>query len=141
MQLPRANETWYLIVFGILSVSGATLVLVAELGFRTSDGWVSTLANIGHGLQWVVVVSGVVSYTTMEGLNMLYERYARRKLQEGREEGLAEGRKEGRVEGLAEGREEVVRHLASVVHSESLSPEERLAEVDRVIKEMQRPRA
>ena len=99
-------------------------MLIAELGFRTSDGWVSTLANIGHGLQWVVVVSGVVSYTTMEGLNMLYERYARRKLQEGREEG----------------REEVVRHLASVVNSESLSPEERLAEVNRFIKEMQRPR-
>ena len=132
MQLPRANEAWYLIIFGILSVSGATLVLIAELGFRTSDSWVSTLANIGHGLQWVVVVSGVVSYATMEGLNMLYERYARRKREEGREEGLAEGREEGR--------EEVVRHLESVVNSEGLSPEERLAEVDRFIREMQRPR-
>ena len=90
MNLPRANEAWYLIVFGILSGSGATLVLIAELGFRTSDSWVSTLANIGHGLQWVVVVAGVVSYAGMEGFNMLYERYVRRLDREAREKGREE---------------------------------------------------
>ena len=94
MNLPRANEAWYLIVFGILSGSGATLVLIAELGFRTSDNWVSTLANIGHGLQWVVVVAGVVSYAGMEGFNMLYERYVRRLDREAREKGRTEGRAE-----------------------------------------------
>ena len=93
-------------------------MLTAELAFRTSDGWVSTLANIGHGLEWVVVVSGVVSYVVMEGFNMLYERYARRLDREAREKGLAEGRKEGREEG----REEVVNHLESVVGLENLSP-------------------
>ena len=94
MNLPRANEAWYLIVFGILSGSGATLVLIAELGFRTNDNWVSTLANIGHGLQWVVVVAGVVSYAGMEGFNMLYERYVRRLDREAREKGRTEGRAE-----------------------------------------------
>ena len=94
MNLPRANEAWYLIVFGILSGSGATLVLIAELGFRTSDNWVSTLANIGHGLQWVVVVAGVLSYAGMEGFNMLYERYVRRLDREAREKGRTEGRAE-----------------------------------------------
>ena len=92
MNLPRANEAWYLIAFFILSGSGASLVLVAELGFRTNDGWVSTLANIGHGLQWVVVVAGVVSYAGMEGFNMLYERYVRRLDREAREKGRDEGR-------------------------------------------------
>ena len=137
MQLPKANEAWYLIMFGILSGSGATLILTAELAFRTSDGWVSTLANIGHGLEWVVVVSGVVSYAVMEGFNMLYERYARRLDREAREKGLAEGRKEGREEG----REEVVNHLESVVGLENLSPQERLAELDRYIKEMRNSRS
>ena len=102
MNLPRANEAWYLIVFGILSGSGATLVLIAELGFRTSDNWVSTLANIGHGLQWVVVVAGVVSYAGMEGFNMLYERYVRRLDREAREKGRTEGRTEGRAEMLTQ---------------------------------------
>ena len=101
MNLPRANEAWYLIVFGILSGSGATLVLIAELGFRTSDNWVSTLANIGHGLQWVVVVAGVVSYAGMEGFNMLYERYVRRLDREAREKGRTEGT-EGRAEMLTQ---------------------------------------
>ena len=100
MNLPRANEAWYLIVFLILSGSGAALVLIAELGFRTSDSWVSTLANIGHGLQWVVVVAGVVSYVGMEGFNMLYERYVRRLDREAREEGREEGRDEGRAQVL-----------------------------------------
>ena len=129
MQLPKANEAWYLIMFGILSGSGATLVLIAELAFRTSDGWVSTLANIGHGLEWVVVVSGIVSYAGMEGFNMLYERYVRRLDREAREKGLAEGR------------EEVVNHLESVVGLENLSPQERLAELDRYIKEMRESRS
>ena len=102
MNLPRANEAWYLIAFVILSGSGATLVLIAELGFRTSDSWVSTLANIGHGLQWVVVVAGVVSYVGMEGFNMLYERYVRRLDREARAEGREEGREEGRNEGRAQ---------------------------------------
>ena len=108
-------------------------MLTAELAFRTSDGWVSTLANIGHGLEWVVVVSGIVSYAGMESFNMLYERYARRLDREAREKGLAEGRKEGR--------EEVVNHLESVVGLENLSPQERLAELDRYIKEMRKSRA
>ena len=86
--------------FLILSGSGAALVLIAELGFRTSDSWVSTLANIGHGLQWVVVVAGVVSYVGMEGFNMLYERYVRRLDREAREEGREEGRDEGRAQVL-----------------------------------------
>ena len=101
MNLPRANEAWYLIAFVILSGSGAALVLIAELGFRTSDSWVSTLANIGHGLQWVVVVAGVVSYVGMEGFNMLYERYVRRLDREAHEKGREEGRDEGRAQVLS----------------------------------------
>ncbi len=104
MNLPRANEAWYLIAFVILSGSGAALVLVAEIGFRTNDSWVATLANVGHGLQWVVVVAGVVSYVGMEGFNMLYERYVRRLDREAREVGREEGREEGREMGREEGR-------------------------------------
>ena len=125
MNLPRANEAWYLIVFGILSGSGATLVLIAELGFRTSDNWVSTLANIGHGLQWVVVVAGVVSYAGMEGFNMLYERYVRRLDREAREKGRTEGRTEGLTKGRTEGRAEMLTQVLDLLDEDTRKDVER----------------
>ena len=116
MQLPKANEAWYLIVFFTLTVGGLALVLFNEIGEITDDSWVSTLANIGFGMGWVVIVAGALSYTVMESFNMLAERYARRQREEGRQEG----------------RQEVLDRLEKLPH------EERLAEIDRLINETRR---
>ena len=127
MRLPKANEAWYLIVFYTLATGGFVLVLFNEVGERTDDSWVSTLANVGFGLGWVVIVAGAIAYTGMEAFNMLAERYARRQREEGREEGRQEVRQEVR--------EKVFDRLAGL---ERLPPEERLAEIDRLIAEAQR---
>ena len=119
MQLPKANEAWYLIVFFTLTVGGLTLVLFNEIGERTDDSWVSTLANIGFGMGWVVIVAGAFAYTGMESFNMLAERYARRQREEGRQEG----------------RQEVLDQLEKLSH---LSYEERQAEIGRLIDETRR---
>ena len=123
MQLPKANEAWYLIVFFTLTVGGLTLVLFNEIGERTDDSWVSTLANIGLGMGWVVIVAGALSYTVMESFNMLAERYARRQ------------REEGRQEGRQEVRQVVLDQLEKLSH---LSYEERQAEIGRLIDETRR---
>ncbi len=90
MQLPRANEAWYLIIFFILTIGGLILILFNEIGEVTDDSWVSTLENIEFGMGWVVIVAGAFAYTGMEGFNMLAERYARRQREEGRLEGRQE---------------------------------------------------
>ena len=127
MQLPKANEAWYLIVFFTLTVGGLTLVLFNEIGERTDDSWVSTLANIGFGMGWVVIVAGAIAYTGMESFNMLAERYARRQREE--------GRREGRQEGRQEVRQIVLDQLEKLSH---LSFEERQAEIGRLIDETRR---
>ena len=66
---------------------------------------------------------------------MLAERYARRQREEGRQEGREEGREEIRQEVRQEVREKVFDRLAGL---ERLPPEERLAEIDRLIAEAQR---
>ena len=123
MQLPKANEAWYLIVFFTLTVGGLTLVLFNEIGERTDDSWVSTLANIGFGMGWVVIVAGAIAYTGMESFNMLAERYARRQ------------REEGRQEGRQEVRQVVLDQLEKLSH---LSYEEHQAEIGRLIDETRR---
>ena len=135
MQLPKANEAWYLIVFFTLTVGGLTLVLFNEIGERTDDSWVSTLANIGLGMGWVVIVAGALSYTVMESFNMLAERYARRQREEGRQEGRQEGHQEGRQEGRQEVRQVILDQLEKLSH---LSYEERQAEIGRLIDETRR---
>ena len=127
MQLPKANEAWYLIVFFTLTVGGLTLVLFNEIGERTDDSWVSTLANIGFGMGWVVVVAGAFAYTGMESFNMLAERYARRQREEGRQEGRREGRQEIR--------QVVLDQLEKLSH---LSYEEHQAEIGLLIDETRR---
>ena len=126
-------------MFFTLTVGGLTLVLFNEIGERTDDSWVSTLANIGLGMGWVVIVAGALSYTVMESFNMLAERYARRQREEGRQEGRQEGHQEGRQEGRQEvrqeGRQEVLDQLEKLSH---LSYEERQAEIGRLIDETRR---
>ena len=111
MQLTKANEAWYLIVFFTLSAIGLTLALIHEVGDKTSDDLVSTILSVVRQMDVVVVVAGASAFAGVEGYNMLAERYARRE----REIGRRQGREEGREEILAvldpEMREKVERKL------------------------------
>ena len=115
MQLTKANEAWYLIVFFTLSAIGLTLALIHEVGYKTSDDLVSTILGVVRQMDVVVVVAGASAYAGVEGYNMLAERFARREREIGRREGREEGREEARREILAalepDMREEVERRL------------------------------
>ena len=98
--LPR--ETSYIVLFLILSLTGLGFVGWDEVRRVTTDSFVETVRATLNGMQAVVVVSGALTYVTIEGSRMLAERYQKRRFQEGRTEGRAEGRTEGRAEALAE---------------------------------------
>ena len=98
--LPR--ETSYIILFLILSLTGLGFVGWDEVRRVTTDGFVETVRATLNGMQAVVVVSGALTYVTIEGSRMLAERYEKRRFQEGRAEGRTEGRTEGRAEGHSE---------------------------------------
>ena len=90
--LPR--ETSYIILFLILSLVGLGLVGYDEIRRVTADGFVESVRGILNGMQAVVVVSGVLTYVTIEGWRMLAERYEKRRFQEGRAEGRVESNEE-----------------------------------------------
>ena len=98
--LPR--ETSYIILFLILSLTGLGFVGWDEVRRVTADGFVETVRATLNGMQAVVVVSGALTYVTIEGSRMLAERYEKRRFQEGRAEGRTEGRSEGHAEKNAE---------------------------------------
>ena len=90
--LPR--ETSYIILFLILSLVGLGLVGYDEIRRVTADGFVESVRGILNGMQAVVVVSGALTYVTIEGWRMLAERYEKRRFQEGRAEGRVESNEE-----------------------------------------------
>ena len=87
------------------------------------------IVAIGREMNWVVVLSAAFSYVAVEGISMIAEIWLRHREEVGREKGRAEGLAEGRAEGLAQARE----RLAS--RFQGMTPEERLAEIDRLIAE------
>ena len=86
--LPR--ETSYIILFLILSLTGLGFVGWDEVRRVTTDSFVETVRATLNGMQAVVVVSGALTYVTIEGWRMLAERYEKRRFREGRVEGRAE---------------------------------------------------
>ena len=90
--LPR--ETSYINLFLILSLVGLGLVGYDEIRRVTADGFVESVRGILNGMQAVVVVSGALTYVTIEGWRMLAERYEKRRFQEGRAEGRVESNEE-----------------------------------------------
>ena len=116
MHLPR-HVAWYLICFAVASVLGLVPIWITEVLEKTDDSLADTIVAIGRDMNWVVVVGGAYSFTGVESVTMLAEIFLR-----GREE---KGRKEGR--------EEERQQIASRL--KDMTPDERLAEVDRLIEE------
>ena len=127
MNLPR-HVAAYLICFAIGSVLGLIPVWIVEALENTDDSLSATIVAIGSHMNWIVVVSGAYSFASVEGFAMLAEIFLK-----GRE---AKGREEGRSEGRAEGRAEERQQIAS--RFEDMTPEERLAEIERLIAEARR---
>ena len=86
--MPR--ETSYIILFLILSLTGLGFVSWDEIRRVTADGFVETVRATLNGMQAVVVVSGALTYVTIEGWRMLAEKYEKRRFQEGRAKANAE---------------------------------------------------
>ena len=116
MHLPR-HVAWYLICFAVASVLGLVPIWITEVLEKTDDSLADTIVAIGRDMNWVVVVGGAYSFTGVESVTMLAEIFLK-----GREE---KGRKEGR--------EEERQQIASRL--KDMTPDERLAEVDRLIEE------
>ena len=120
MHLPR-HVAWYLICFAVASVLGLVPIWITEVLEKTDDSLADTIVAIGRDMNWVVVVGGAYSFTGVESVTMLAEIFLK-----GREE---KGRKEGREEGREEERQQIASRL------KDMTPDERLAEVDRLIEE------
>ena len=119
MHLPK-NVAWYLICFLIGVVLGLIPIWIVEVLEYTYDSTSATIVAIGGEMEWVVVLSAAFSFVGVEGVTMLAEIFLRRREEKGREEG----------------REEVRQQLAS--RFKDMTPDERLAEIDRLIEESRR---
>ena len=123
MHLPK-NVPWYMICFLIGVVLGLIPIWIVEVLEYTYDSPSATIVAIGGEMEWVVVLSAAFSFVGVEGVTMLAEIFLRGREEKGREEGLKEGREEGR------------RQIVS--RFEDMTPDERLAEIDRLIEESRR---
>ena len=119
MHLPQ-HVAWYLICFAIGSVAGLVPVWIIEVLENTDDGLADTIVAIGREMDWIALVSGAYSFAGVEGFTMLAEVFLRRR--------EAKGRAEGRVEE----RQQIASRF------EDMTPEERLAEIERLIEEARR---
>ena len=124
MHLPR-HVAWYLICFAVGSVLGLVPIWIVEVFEKTGDSLAATIVGIGREMEWVIVASAAYSFVGVESVTMLAEIFLRNREEAGRRKGRAEGRTEGR----AEERQQIASRFAD------MTPEERLAEIDRLIEE------
>ena len=131
MNLPQ-HVAAYLICFAIGSILGLIPIWIVEVLENTNDSLSATIVAIGREMNWVVVVSGAYSFASVEGFTMLAEIFIKRRAEKALERGREEGIEEGIVKGRGEERRRLVSRLAS------MTPEERQAELDRLIAEDER---
>ena len=119
MHLPK-HIAWYLICFLIGAVLGLIPIWVVEVLENTDDSLSATIVAIGREMNWVVVLSAAFSYVAVEGISMIAEIWLRHREEVGREKGREEEREQ------------------LVSRFEDMTPDERLAEIDRLIAESKR---
>ncbi len=108
-----SREGLYLLLFFAQSAVGLGLVCWREVVFETEDNLLETILAIGQAMGPLVIVVAAWTVTAVEGTAMLAERYLKRRHEEGRREE----------------RQELLTRLGN------LPPEERSAEIDRLIAE------
>ena len=106
MTLDKSREGLGLGLFVILSLVCLGLVVWHEITDGETVGGLATSTAVLERMAAVLVTLSLSIYAIVEGAAMLYEKYAKRRFQEGKEEGKQEGREEGKEEGREEGKQE-----------------------------------
>ena len=96
MNLDKSREGLGLGLFVLLSLACLGLVIWLEATDGETVGIVATAISVLERMAAILVTLSLSIYALVEGGAMLYERYAKRRFQEGREEGRNLGVLEGR---------------------------------------------
>ena len=79
-------------LFIVLSLTCLGFVIWHEATDGETVGTLSALLSVLERMAAVLVTLSLTIYASVEGAAMLYEKYAKRRFQEGRQEGVEEGR-------------------------------------------------
>ena len=110
MNLDKSREGLGLGLFVLLALACLGLVIWLEATDSETIGIVATTVSILERMAAILVTLSLSIYALVEGTAMLYERYAKRRFQEGKQVGVAERDREWdswlerRDEALAEGK-------------------------------------
>lgn len=86
--LDKSREGIGLSLFAILALVALGLLILHEVTDNDTIGGVATALSILERMAAILVTLSVSIYAVVEGTAMLYERYAKRRFQEGKEEGI-----------------------------------------------------
>ena len=81
----KGRETWYLGLFVVQSLLCLSFLIWYEIFDQANDGKVGTFLAIIQGMGPIVIAVAAETLVLIEGIEMLAERYLRRRYQEGRE--------------------------------------------------------
>ena len=101
MNLDKSREGLGLGLFALLSLICLGLVIWLEATDSETVGIVNAVVSVLERMAAVLVTLSLSIYALVEGTAMLYERYAKRRFQEGKEEGRVVERNERDKEWLA----------------------------------------
>ena len=104
----EGREGRFLIVFLLQYLTFSGFLAYHEIVAVPTDA-ITTMLAILVGMAAIGFVSAINTVAIVEGIDMLAERYLKRRYQTGKEEGRAEGREEGREEGIEIGLEKANR--------------------------------
>ena len=96
MNLDKSREGLGLGLFVLLSLACLGLIVWLEATDSETVGIVATTISVLERMAAILVTLSLSIYALVEGTAMLYERYAKRRFQEGRQEGRQEGEEKGR---------------------------------------------
>ena len=102
--LDKSREGIGLGLFAVSSLTALGLLILNEVTNGETIGGVATILSILERMAAVLVTLSVSIYAVVEGTAMLYEKYAKRRFQEGKQVGVLEGLEQGLERGLERGR-------------------------------------
>ena len=101
MNLDKSREGLGLGLFVFLSLACLGLVIWLEATDSEAAGIVASTVSVLERMAAVLVTLSLSIYALVEGVAMLYERYAKRRFQEGKQVGVLEGREAERNEWMS----------------------------------------
>ena len=93
----KGREGWFLLLFLLQFCIYTGILTYYHYVVNGRDG-LSTFVAVLGGMPGIIVLSTASTIVFLEGLEMLSERYLKRRYEEGKEVGLKEGLKEGKAE-------------------------------------------